>query len=154
MRAVVQRVRRAAVYDAVGGGDAGLIGRIGPGFAVLLGVHVHDTLEDAVALAGRVLGLRIFDDEAGKLNRSIQEVGGEVLSIPQVTLYADTTRGRRPSFVQAASPDLAEPLYRQFNDHLARAGVRVVAGRFRARMVVEIHNEGPVTILLESPSRG
>ena len=151
MRAVVQRVRRAAVYDAGGGPD--LIGRIGPGFAILLGVHAKDTLDDAAALAGRILGLRVFDDEAGRLNRSLLDVGGEVLSIPQFTLYAATSRGRRPSFTEAAPPDRAEPVYRRFNEHLAGAGVRVVAGRFRTHMVVEIHNDGPVTIVMETPAR-
>ncbi len=150
MRAVVQRVRQAAVYIVAG---SELIGRIGQGCAVLLGVHVHDTLEDAAWLADRVAALRVFDDEAGRLNRSLADVGGEVLSIPQFTLYADTRRGRRPSFVEAALPEHAEPLYLRFNERLATAGVRVVAGRFRAHMVVEIHNDGPVTILLETPPR-
>lgn len=152
MRAVVQRVRQAAAYDA-GGADGTLIGRIGAGFAILLGVHAQDTPEDAGALAGRIAGLRVFADEAGKLNRSILDVGGEVLSIPEFTLYADTSRGRRPSFVDAAPPDRAEALYRRFNERLAGAGLRVVEGRFRAHMVVEIHNDGPVTIIVETPAR-
>ncbi len=166
MRALVQRVRRAAVYilgEDASGRVAGPaepcaeapqpIGRIDTGFAVLLGVHVHDTREDADHLAGRVAGLRVFSDEAGRLNRSIRDIGGQVLSIPQFTLYADTRRGRRPSFIDAAPPEVAEPLYRRFNERLAAAGVRVVPGRFRAHMVVEIHNDGPVTILLETPVR-
>jgi len=151
MRAVVQRVRQAAVYIVEEPGNAQLIGRIGPGLAVLLGVRVDDAPQDAATLAGRIAGLRIFDDEAGRLNRSILDAGGEVLSIPQFTLYADTRRGRRPSFVEAAPPEAAEPLYERFNAVLAAAGVRVVAGRFRTHMVVEIHNDGPVTILLETP---
>lgn len=155
MRAVVQRVRQAAVYMVEEAPSRGpeLIGRIGLGFAILLGVHIDDVPEDAASLAGRIAGLRVFDDAAGRLNRSILDVGGEVLSIPQFTLYADTRRGRRPSFVEAAPPSAAEPLYHRFNAHLAAAGIRVVTGRFRAHMVVEIHNDGPVTILLETPSR-
>jgi D-tyrosyl-tRNA(Tyr) deacylase len=172
MRAIVQRVRQAAVYsmedprpaDRSGGSgrtpaaegsraEGTLIGRIGPGFALFLGVHVNDVPEDAEALAGRVAGLRVFSDEGGRLNRSILDVGGQVLSIPQFTLYADTRRGRRPSFTEAAPPERAEPLYERFNARLGAAGVPVVGGRFRTHMVVEIHNDGPVTILLETPSR-
>jgi len=155
MRAVVQRVCQAAVYIVEGGAAAPArgepAGRIGPGFVVLLGVRVDDTPEDAETLAGRVAGLRVFADDAGRLNRSLLDVGGEVLSIPQFTLYADTRRGRRPSFVDAAPPEHAEPLYVRFNAHLVAAGIRVVPGRFRAHMIVEIHNDGPVTILLDAP---
>jgi len=155
MRALVQRVRGAAVYlvDAARGPDPAEdpLGRVGLGLVVLLGVRLGDTPEDADALAGRVVGLRVFADEAGRLNRSIQDVGGEVLSIPQFTLYADTRGGRRPSFTDAAPPEVAEPLYRRFNERVAAAGVPVVPGQFRAHMVVEIHNDGPVTILLEAP---
>lgn len=158
MRALVQRVRRAAVYvvETDGAGrrpaDGALdpVGQIARGFAVLLGVSRSDGPEEARALAGRVATLRIFDDEAGRLNRSVADVNGEVLSIPQFTLYADTTGGRRPSFVAAAPPEQAEPLYRLFNDTLEAAGVRVVPGRFRTHMLVEIHNDGPVTVMLET----
>lgn len=153
MRAVLQRVRRAAVYvvDASQPGAGGeAAGNIGRGFVVLLGVHVNDVPDDAAVLAGRVAALRVFDDDAGRLNRSLLDVGGEVLSVPQFTLYADTRKGRRPSFIDAAPPEHAEPLYLRFNTHLAEAGVRVVPGRFRAHMVVEIHNDGPVTIILDS----
>jgi D-aminoacyl-tRNA deacylase len=159
MRAVIQRVRQAAVYvsDHPGAGSppapGEIAGRIGLGFVVLLGVHVNDVPDDAATLAGRVAALRVFDDEAGRLNRSLLDIGGEVLSVPQFTLYADTRRGRRPSFVEAAPPERAEPLYRRFNARLAEAGVRVVPGRFRTHMVVEIHNDGPVTIVLDSSSR-
>jgi D-aminoacyl-tRNA deacylase len=153
MRALVQRVRRAAVYSG-GKTDPGeLLGEIGPGFVVFLGVHLRDTGDDAATLARRVAGLRIFDDQAGRLNRSIVDVGGEVLSIPQFTLYAETLRGRRPSFIDAAPPRDAEPLYLGFNTGLADHGIRVVSGRFRTHMLVEIHNDGPVTILLETPAR-
>ncbi|HLJ60450.1 MAG TPA: D-aminoacyl-tRNA deacylase [bacterium] len=155
MRALVQRVCRAAVYvvdDGTGTPSGEPVGRVGSGFVVLLGVRVGDTPQDAETLAGRVAGLRVFADDAGRMNRSILDVGGEVLSIPQFTLYADTRHGRRPSFVDAAPPEQAEPLYLRFNACLAAAGVPVVTGRFRAHMNVEIHNDGPVTILLEAPT--
>lgn len=156
MRALVQRVRRAAVYvvdsaDRDRRGDP--VGQIAHGFALLLGVSRTDTAEDARALAGRVATLRVFDDEGGRLNRSVTDVGGEVLSVPQFTLYADTTGGRRPSFTEAAPPEQAEPLYRLFNEALEAAGVRVVPGRFRAHMLVEIHNDGPVTLMVETGTR-
>lgn len=153
MRALVQRVREAAV-SVVEGEALAPLGRIGRGYVVLVGIRGDDTEEDAATLAVRVANLRVFDDEAGKLNRSIRDVGGEVLSVPQVTLYAATKRGRRPSFEEAAPPERAEPLYRLFNAHLEAAGVRVVPGRFGTHMVVEIHNDGPVTILLDTPPRG
>ncbi len=129
-----------------------MLGQIGPGLAILLGVRVGDTLDDARALAAKVATLRIFDDGAGRLNLSVLDVAGEVLSVPQFTLYADTRRGRRPSFVEAAPPHQAEMLFQGFNRHLEAAGVRVVPGRFRAHMIVEIHNDGPVTILLDAPA--
>ncbi|HEV2356674.1 MAG TPA: D-aminoacyl-tRNA deacylase [bacterium] len=151
MRALVQRVRRAAVYVV---DDAAAAGEIGLGFAVLLGVSRADGPDDARTLAGRVATLRVFDDGAGRLNRSVVDVGGAVLSIPQFTLYADTTGGRRPSFLDAAPPDQAEPLYRLFNEALAAAGAPVVPGRFRTHMIVEIHNDGPVTILLDTGDAG
>jgi D-aminoacyl-tRNA deacylase len=159
VRALVQRVRRAAVYvvenETAGAGPAQAppVGQIGLGVAVLLGVSRTDTPDDARSLAGRVARLRIFGDEGGRLNRSVADVGGEVLSVPQFTLYADTTGGRRPSFVEAAPPDQAEPLYRLFNETLMAAGVPVVPGRFRTHMIVEIYNDGPVTVLLETERR-
>jgi D-aminoacyl-tRNA deacylase len=159
MRALLQRVRRAEVrvlppaperrQDEPGE----LIGQIGVGLVALVGISVEDAPEDARYLAGRVGHLRIFADDAGRLNRSLLDVGGAVLSISQFTLYADVSGGRRPSFVRAAPPDVAEPLYREFNRTLEGAGVQVVPGRFRAHMVVEIHNDGPVTILLDSRER-
>ena len=159
MRALFQRVRRAEVrvLPPTPGrrphepGD--LIGQIGVGIVALVGIGVDDTPEDARYLAGRLGHLRIFDDDAGRLNRSLLDIGGEVLSISQFTLYADLSGGRRPSFVRAAPPDVAEPLYLEFNRTLEASGVRVVPGRFRAHMVVEIHNDGPVTILLDSRER-
>jgi D-tyrosyl-tRNA(Tyr) deacylase len=159
MRALAQRVRRAEVRlparisgaSPAGGGE--VVGQIGAGMVVLVGVGVDDTLEDARLLATRLAHLRIFDDEAGRLNRSILDVSGDVLSIPQFTLYAETRGGRRPSFIRAAPPDRAEPLYLEFNRALEALGIRVVPGRFRTHMVVEIHNDGPVTLLLDSRDR-
>jgi len=146
MKAVVQRVSRARVRA----GEE-IVGEIGPGYVVLLGVHADDTDAAAVTLADKVAHLRIFGDEAGKLNRSILDVGGAVLSVSQFTLYGNTEKGRRPSFIAAAPPDRAEALYQVFNERLRALGVPVATGRFRAVMSVEIHNEGPVTIILEEP---
>jgi len=151
MRALLQRVRQAAVRVVGDGSPDGE--RIGQGLVVLLGVHLDDTQDEARALAQRAAHLRIFDDDAGRLNRSILEAGGEVLSIPQFTLYAETRGGRRPSFVEAAPPERAEPLYWEFNRALETLGLRVVPGRFRSHMVIEIHNDGPVTVLLDSRAR-
>jgi len=156
MRALLQRVRRAAVRVPFLPGHGPeptdeVIGEIGPGMVVLLGVGVEDTADAARILAGRVAHLRIFADDRGRLNRSILDSGGQILSVSQFTLYADTSGGRRPSFVRAAPPEEAEPLYREFNRALEALGIRVVVGRFRAHMIVEIHNDGPVTILLDSP---
>ncbi len=145
MRAVVQRVQRASVQ--VEGVE---VGRIGVGYVVLLGVKTSDTLAEATVLADKVTHLRIFDDEEGRLNRSILEVGGSVLSVSQFTLYGDTRKGRRPSFLDAASPVHAAPLYEQFNQRLRDLGVGVATGTFQAKMIVEIHNEGPVTLLLDT----
>ncbi len=112
-----------------------------------------DTPDDARTLAGQAVTLRIFEDTRGKINLSILDVGGEVLSVPEFTLYADTRRGRRPSFSEPAPPDQAEALYQVFNQHLETAGIRVIPGIFRTHMLVEIHNDGPVTILLDSQAR-
>lgn len=145
MRAVIQRVVRAAVHI-----DGEIIGQIGLGYVVLLGVRTSDTEADAVTLADKVAHLRIMDDAEGKLNRSVLDVGGSVLSVSQFTLYGDTRKGRRPSFIDAAAPEQAEALYETFNRRLRELGVAVQTGRFRAKMVVEIHNDGPVTILLDT----
>jgi D-tyrosyl-tRNA(Tyr) deacylase len=159
MRALLQRVRRADVRvhgtpPTEAADDPGeLVGQIGPGLVVLLGVGVEDTPEVARHLARRVAHLRIFEDEAGRLNRSALEVGGEILSISQFTLYADTSGGRRPGFSGAASPETAEPLYLEFNRALEATGLRVVPGRFRTHMTVAIHNDGPVTLMLDSRER-
>lgn len=145
MRAVVQRAEQASVRV-----DGEPVARIGQGFAILLGVRTTDTDRDAEALAEKIAHLRVFDDEQGKLNRSILDIGGSVLSVSQFTLYGDTRKGRRPSFIDAAPPEQAEALYEVFNQRLRMLGVPVHTGRFRARMVVEIHNDGPVTLLLDT----
>jgi D-tyrosyl-tRNA(Tyr) deacylase len=144
MRLVIQRVRRATVQIA----DE-VAGEIGQGLVVLVGVRATDTAAEARVLAEKVANLRIFDDEAGRLNRSVREIGGAILSVPQFTLYGDASGGRRPSFLQAAPPGQAEAIYQVFNETLRALGIAVATGRFGAVMVVEIHNDGPVTILLE-----
>ncbi len=145
MRAVVQRVTRASVRV----GEE-MVGEIGLGLAVLVAVARDDGPDDARALAEKVAHLRIFDDEAGRLNRSVLEVGGAALVVSQFTLYGDTSRGRRPSFVRAAPPDTAEGLHERFVEALRAFGLPVATGRFRAMMLVEIHNDGPVTLVLDT----
>lgn len=145
MRAVVQRVSRASVR--VEGKTAG---EIGPGLVVLLGVAQTDSLQAAAYMAEKVATLRIFEDAEGKMNRSVCDVRGAVLAVSQFTLYGDARRGRRPSFLAAARPEIAEPLYAQFFTALRGYGLRVESGVFRAIMEVELINDGPVTILLDS----
>ncbi|MFO7274877.1 MAG: D-tyrosyl-tRNA(Tyr) deacylase [Symbiobacteriaceae bacterium] len=145
MRAVVQRVSRARV--TVGGE---VVGQIGPGYVVLLGVAREDDEAAADYLAEKVAGLRVFEDENGKMNRSIQEVGGSILAVSQFTLYGDVRRGRRPGFDRAARPEQAEPLYQRFVQRLREMGLHVETGRFQAHMEVELVNDGPVTILIDS----
>jgi D-tyrosyl-tRNA(Tyr) deacylase len=144
VRLVVQRVSSAAVAVA---GER--IAAIGAGLLVLAGVGKDDNDETARRLAGKVAALRIFGDEDGKMNRSLTDVGGEALVVSQFTLYADTKKGYRPSFVDAARPDLAVPVLEAFVAGLRSAGVPVAEGRFGARMEVSLVNDGPVTILLE-----
>lgn len=145
MRAVVQRVSQAAVEV-----DGGLVGRIGTGFLVLLGVADDDAEKDADYLAGKIVHLRIFEDEAGKLNRSLVDCGGEMLVVSQFTLYGDCRKGRRPSFVKAAAPDKGNALYRHFVEAVRARGVTVATGRFGAMMAVSLVNHGPVTLIVES----
>jgi D-tyrosyl-tRNA(Tyr) deacylase len=145
MRAVIQRVQEARVEV-----DGEVIGKIGQGFLVLLGVRKDDTEEDVRYLADKVTGLRIFEDEAGKMNLSISEVKGEILAVSQFTLYGDCRKGRRPSFDEAAPPDVAERLYELFVEEIRKSGIKVETGRFRALMDVYLINSGPVTILLDS----
>ncbi|MGQ9466490.1 MAG: D-aminoacyl-tRNA deacylase [Anaerolineae bacterium] len=144
MRVVVQRVQQAKVSV-----DGETVAAIGPGVVVLVGVTHNDAEEQARWLAQKVAGLRIFEDADGKMNAGLLDVGGEALVVSQFTLYADARKGRRPSFTDAAPPEVAEPLVRRFADELAAAGVPVRTGVFGAHMLVEIHNDGPVTILLE-----
>jgi D-aminoacyl-tRNA deacylase len=148
MRAVVQRVSRAEVRV---GGEC--LGRIGAGFAVLLGVARDDTEADAEFIADRVLGLRVFADAAGKMNLALAAIGGELLVISQFTLLADTSGGRRPSFIKAAPPEIAEPLYERFISLARERGVKVERGRFGAHMELALVNDGPVTIILDSRMR-
>jgi D-tyrosyl-tRNA(Tyr) deacylase len=124
-------------------------GRIGRGFVVLLGVTHADTRAEAEWVAAKIAGLRVFDDEAGKMNRALVDVGGELLVVSQFTLYGDARKGRRPSFSDAAAPERAEPLVDYFVEQLRRAGFTVATGVFGAHMDVEIHNDGPVTLLVE-----
>ena len=145
MRALLQRTTGARVR--VG---AELVGEIGPGLVVLLGVGPDDDETTAAALARRVTELRIFDDDAGRTNLSLAGVGGAVLVVSQFTLYADTRRGRRPGFTGAAPPDLAERLYLRFAEALRALGVSVATGRFGAVMSVELVNDGPFTIWLDT----
>jgi len=143
MRAVLQRVSKAEVRV-----DGVTVGRIGRGWLVLLGVGRHDTEEEARKLADKVVKLRLFDDAEGKFNLSVMDVGGEVLVVSQFTLYADTTRGRRPSFVDAADPPQARALVDEFTDLVRGYGLKVETGQFGAHMDVSLHNDGPVTVWL------
>ncbi len=145
MRAVVQRVSEAEVRV-----DGAVVGRIGPGLAVLLGVGRDDGEDDADSLAQKVLTLRVFPDEQGQMNRSVAEMGGGLLVVSQFTLYGDARRGRRPSYVEAARPELAERLYERFLEQLRPSGLPIASGVFRAMMDVALVNQGPVTILLDS----
>jgi D-tyrosyl-tRNA(Tyr) deacylase len=145
LRAVVQRVSRARVV-VVGGS---VRGEIGPGLCVLLGVARGDDVAAAERLAGRIARLRIFENENGRFDRSVLDVGGAALVVSQFTLLADTAKGNRPSFTAAAPPEEAEPLYERFCDALRALDVEVATGVFGARMEVELTNEGPVTIVLE-----
>ena len=144
MRAVLQRVSSAAVVV-----DGQTVGRIGVGLMVLLGVEPSDTPADAAYLAGKTLGLRIFEDDDGKMNRSVVDVGGAVLAISQFTLLGDCRKGRRPSFVGAARPEVAEPLYEAFVAAV-RTELSCETGRFGAEMKVSLVNDGPVTLMLDS----
>lgn len=145
MRAVVQRVTQAEVTV-----DGQSVGKIAHGFLVLLGVAADDQPADAVAVATKVVGLRVFEDDAGKMNRSLAEVGGAVLAVSQFTLLGDCRQGRRPSFTAAAPPELANRLYQEFIAEVRGQGIRVETGRFQADMQVSLVNDGPVTLLIDS----
>jgi D-tyrosyl-tRNA(Tyr) deacylase len=148
VRAVLQRVSEASVRV-----DGAVVGAIGPGLLVLLGAAAADSPAVADALAEKVATLRIFPNEAGKFDRSLLEVGGEALVVSQFTLLADTRRGRRPSFIAAARPEVAAPLVERFADALRARGIRTATGVFGAMMQVALVNEGPVTIVLDSEER-
>ena len=148
MRALVQRVLSASV--SVGGE---VRGEIGPGLLVLLGATHVDSDQDAKWLAEKVAGLRIFADAEGKMNRDVRESGGACLVVPQFTLYGDARHGRRPEFTAAARPEHAQPLFESFCVALANGGVRVERGVFREHMRVELANDGPVTLMIDSPAR-
>jgi D-tyrosyl-tRNA(Tyr) deacylase len=148
MRAVIQRVREASVSV-----DGEIVGAIGAGLVVLVGVTHGDDESDARWLAQKIATLRIFEDEGGKFNLSALEVHAAALVVSQFTLYADARRGRRPDFIDAARPEIAEPLIERFTALLREQGLKVETGRFQARMLVKILNDGPVTIILESPRK-
>ena len=148
MRALIQRVSRASV-DV----DGREVGAAGLGLLIFLGVSTSDTDDDCVYLADRILGLRIFADEHGRFDRSALDVGADLLVISQFTLYADTRRGRRPDFQQAAAPDVAETLYERMLEELRKSGLKIASGAFGAYMRVELCNEGPVTIMLDTADR-
>ncbi|HHW08118.1 MAG TPA: D-tyrosyl-tRNA(Tyr) deacylase [Clostridia bacterium] len=145
MRAVVQRAAKGRVTIA---GE--VVGEIGRGLVVLLGVGHADTKDDLDYLASKIVNLRIFPDEEGKMNRSIKDVGGQMLIVSQFTLYGDCRKGRRPSFIDAAASEKANKLYEEFVALIQAEGIPVATGRFQEEMLVEIHNDGPVTILLDS----
>ncbi len=144
MRAVLQRVSRASVVI-----DGETVGSIGGGLLVLLGVAPADTAAEAQWLAEKVAGLRVFNDEAGKMNRDVADVGGALLVVSQFTLYGNCRKGRRPSFIGSASPEIAIPLYEAFINALRGLGLPVQTGRFGAMMQVELVNDGPVTLILD-----
>jgi D-tyrosyl-tRNA(Tyr) deacylase len=145
MRAVVQRVKAGAVLI-----EEQTVGRIKEGLVVFLGVGQNDEEKDAQYLAKKIVNLRIFEDEAGKLNLSLPEIGGEILVVSQFTLYGDCRQGRRPSFTLAAPPEKANQLYQFFVERIKEEGIRVATGVFQEEMLVKIENDGPVTLLLDS----
>jgi len=149
MRAVVQRVTQSSVTV-----QAETVGRIGAGLLVLLGVAEDDAMQDADWMAAKIAQLRIFEDDAGKLNRSLLDVQGEMLVVSQFTLYGDCRKGRRPSFVKAAAPEKGESLYLRFVAQVRQQGIAVATGRFRRQMDVALVNNGPVTLIIESRKPG
>ncbi len=148
MRALLQRVSQASVTV---NGDK--LAAIGKGMVVFIGIKEEDDVKAADYVADKIVNLRVFEDNAGKVNLSARDVNADFLVISQFTLYADCRKGRRPSFVKAAKPDISEPLYAYFVDKLKDSGLRVATGRFGADMLVKIHNQGPVTIMLDSDEK-
>jgi len=149
MRAVIQRVTRGRVLVA---GE--VVGEVGRGYVVLLGVAKEDDVAAATYMVDKIANLRIFEDDEGKMNRSILDAGGEVLAVSQFTLYGDTRRGRRPGFDRAARPEQAELLYERVVEGLRAVGLRVETGRFQTHMEVELVNDGPITIMIDSDKSG
>ncbi len=145
MRAVIQRVARASVAI-----DGIIHGEIGQGMLLFLGIRSGDLAADVRWLAEKAIHLRMFEDQQGKMNKSLADIGGEMLIVSQFTLYGDCRKGRRPGFSSAAPPEIAEPLYRQFVEEVKKKGVRTATGIFQAAMEVELVNDGPVTLLLDS----
>ena len=145
MRAVVQRVKEGSVEI-----ENKEVGRIAQGLVILLGVGQDDNEKDAEYLAGKIINLRIFEDKEGKMNLSAKDINGQILVIPQFTLYGDCKKGRRPSFISAALPERAEKLYEYFVRCIKNYGLKIENGEFQAMMLVKIYNDGPVTILLDS----
>ena len=148
MKALLQRVSQASVSVA-----ESIVGQIGPGLVILIGAQVDDTEDDAQYLADKTSGLRIFPDDSGKFNLSVQDAKGEVLVVSQFTLLANTRKGRRPSFTNAAPPEYAQSLIEKFIGFMSAYGLKVETGQFQQHMLVEIHNDGPVTIPLDSKDR-
>lgn len=144
MRVVLQRAKQATVTV-----NEETVGAISHGYVLLVGVTHEDSEAEADWLADKIAGLRLFEDEEGKMNRGLKDVGGSILSVSQFTLYADAKKGRRPSFVEAARPEQAEPLWEYFNERIRSHGLTVETGRFGAMMDVQLINDGPVTIILE-----
>ncbi|NSL50177.1 D-aminoacyl-tRNA deacylase [Calidifontibacillus erzurumensis] len=145
MKVVVQRSKEANVKV-----DDKIVGQIQSGLVLLVGITHTDTIDDVRYMADKIVNLRIFEDEEGKMNRSLLDVGGEILSISQFTLYGDCRKGRRPNFMEAAKPDYAKQLYDQFNEVLRAKGISVETGQFGAMMDVSLTNDGPVTLIVES----
>lgn len=145
MKVVVQRSKEANVKV-----DDKIVGQIQSGLVLLVGITHTDTIDDVRYMADKIVNLRIFEDEEGKMNRSLLDVGGEILSISQFTLYGDCRKGRRPNFMEAAKPDYAKQLYDQFNEEIRAKGISVETGQFGAMMDVSLTNDGPVTLIVES----
>jgi len=148
MRVVVQRVTKAQVSV-----EGNVIGKIKEGLLILLGITHGDNEKDAKWLVNKISGLRIFSDENGKMNKSIEDIEGEILLISQFTLYGDARKGRRPSFIEAAKPDIAVPLYNKFIDLVKEKNIKISVGEFGADMKVELLNDGPVTMIIDSPEK-
>ncbi|NNU91987.1 D-tyrosyl-tRNA(Tyr) deacylase [Geobacillus sp. NFOSA3] len=148
MKVVVQRAKHAKVTV-----NGEVVGSIDHGLVLLVGVTHSDTVEDAAYIADKIAHLRIFEDESGKMNLSVLDVGGEILSVSQFTLYGDCRKGRRPNFMEAAKPDRALPIYKAMNEALRQKGIRVETGKFGAMMEVELINDGPVTLIVESKEK-